>query len=663
MCATLAVGETMAKHALDHGILTSGFLLLGAGASRDAGVPTARGFLEFIRRDLEGYPAAEREPLLDAFDAVHAAMSKEHGERSGLEPFYETMDDCMDAHFLGQTCTGELKPSRALERLLYETKRLIQRHCDIRDADRAKYLGNLLRQLNSQRPYPIASFNYDTVVETACKAAGLRFAESVLGEDPSGAAIELVKVHGSISWLPAKGGGLVRNSLYGVSTLNRLGDLRSATLETPLIYPSRRKMPIHDPFMRNALRLQELLADKRRRACIAVGYSFPDQHVRAWLYEAFKARQDLKLYVVDPTPDAALDNLTRNLPTIDWAERLLVVRKGFKDAVEAGFEDQLSKAQPIYEAMSAAPRRLYPLCYEGRVSGLGAAPDGRSLYVADGDREIVVKVDAQTLKRTPFASKLKEPRGVSVTADQRVRVVQNRLLRRRWPGTRGAGSVVEFNRNGDRARQVTRPRLLELLPVVRSLLKGGPTANMWSAVPSVLRWPTDLASADDGSFYVTEARALKRIGESGTHVVAKPELAFNLHGVDLIDERSLVAVELGVGQEFCWGGVLRFDIEGEETQVVRSEAAEGMSRLTAICVVRSRDQVAVTRMLSWPHGALLVLDLPNLDRPRLLEGFDFPEKVAYLPGEDALAVSVRGGVVLVPAADLDEAKPIIPPAP
>jgi hypothetical protein len=114
-----------------------------------------------------------------------------------------------------------------------------------------------------------------------------------------------------------------------------------------------------------------------------------------------------------------------------------------------------------------------------------------------------------------------------------------------------------------------------------------------------------------------------------------------------------VGVEQGVGQAFSWGRVLRFELTPDGVLYAISSAAKGRSRLMAICYVPPLNKVIVTQTLTWPHGGLLVLDYPALDNPKFLAGFDFPQKVEYVPKRDLLAVSTLYGVELIPLTELD----------
>ncbi len=644
--------------------LNDGFLLLGAGASRDAGVPTAAEFVGRIRDHLNKLASPTRDAILEEFDRVVALLTRPGGAEPGLEPFFEAIDDCLDAHYSNAESPNGLLASRALERIHYETKRVIQEQCDVRDQKRVRYLDALLPRLKAFAPFPIVSFNYDNVVETACNRNRMSFGETVLGERVSNRDIDLIKVHGSITWLPRKDGhGLERSNQYGNAIVRQFGELRSAVLETPMIYPSRRKMPIHEPFMQNALRLQNVLREKNN--CLAVGYSFPDLHVRSWLTKAIEENPDFLLYIVGPAENnPAFANLFTNMPTVAWRQRMRIVDMKFGEAIKAGFESCLAVAKhfgpDVLRTSGSTVRRLNRrLIYRGRSSGMGASPDGGALYISDAANKELLKIDLETDAISVVATRLKDPRGVAVARDGRVFVVQNRLLRTPLLPTTGAGSVLEISPS-HRRRSLTRFQFRDLLALAKLLRKGTRWSELRGSFRSALSWPTDVAwRARDDTVFVTEARALTRVEpNSEPERICEPELAFNLHGLDVAPDGALVGVEQGIGQMFCWGRVERFEFTEAGIRISRSVAAEGLTRLMALCFVPSRRQIVVAQTLTWPLGALLTFDYPFLDNARILRGFDFPQKVEYIPYRDLLAVNTPEGVELIPVAELDHAIPL-----
>ncbi|HTD37303.1 MAG TPA: SIR2 family protein, partial [Candidatus Limnocylindrales bacterium] len=618
------------------------FMLLGAGASVDAGVPPANyRFVDRIAEHLRGLREPSGEAAVAELEAIRVFVRGRTGQDPGLEPVYECVDESLDARF--QRIEGAYPASRAVERIEYETRRVIQTVCSITDPARVEWLLPLFRRLRRFSPYPIVSLNYDNVVERICARAGLRLAESVVGEDTARCDIELVKLHGSVTWMPGPGSRMERIG-RGADVVRRLGAVRSPILETPMVYPSRRKMPLYEPFMRNAARFQQLLADRRYRQVIVVGYRFPDSHVRRWLETALRARPDLRVCLIGPDPelpDEALDNLTRNLPSIPWTERLTIVKAKFRQAIGDSprcFERAVANGQPfgprVAYGTAPATNRTPLICYTGRANGIAASVDGASLFITEPGGTSLRHVHLDTGRISTVCSGLHDPRGIAAARDGTVLVVQNAALPR-FP--RGFGNVVAVGRNGSR-RALNGPAIGDVFTILRALRAGKRGDALWSELASILRWPTEVVVLPDGSVFVTEARALTELRRGRRpDRICEPELVFNLHGLDAAATDALVAVEEGVARDSAWGRVESF-VLGTKVTVKRSTALEGLPRMMGVCFVPPRQIVVVTQCLTWPHGRLIAVDYPSLENARFVAGFDLPQKIAYVPARDQLAV-------------------------
>lgn len=649
-------------------ILARSFMLLGAGASADAGVPMSADFVARIRLHLESLPSASADTARKAFKDVCDWVESQPGRRLGLEPIFEAIEESLEDRFATPGAAG-LTPSRALERINYEIKRVIQRECFVSDPYRIKYLDPLLPELRKAAPYPIVTLNYDNVVEFACNRNRIHFGEAVLGEQTGTCDIELVKLHGSITWESVPPGSRLKRSKIPSRSVLRRGEFRSPILETPLIYPSRRKMPMNGPFQENALRLQRLLADPKRTCCIVVGYSFPDAHVRAWLEAALRSRPDLEVILVSPHPereDEVLDNLTRNLISIPWTSRLKLVQASFKAAIDGGFEHLLGLAEyfgPRSTYRSPVPDHGRVVCYKGSVGGIAASNDGDVLFMSVPSRRRVLKLDLDSLAQTWFSTRLNDPRGIAVDETGGIFVVENCLLDLGFWRSRGAGTVIEFSSEGYFRRKIIGIKFTDIWRIARRVLDRASTADFWSGVRSVLRWPTDIVVRKDEVF-VTEARSLTAIlgATRAVERICEPVLAFNLHGLDSALDGTLIGLEEGVANNLAWGRLEIFE-RASTVRALRAEVMEGLPRLMGLCFIPDRSQVVVTQNLTWPHGRLIVLDYPKLDCARFVNGFDLPLRIAYVPNRKVLAVGTSAGVELVPASILDGAKPLESPIP
>jgi hypothetical protein len=102
-----------------------------------------------------------------------------------IEQLYRTIDDALDLHFRSDPLLHApiVVASRGLERLHYEIKRCILRHCLIEEASRASYLAPLATELRgAAAPLPIVSLNYDTLVELFCQLHGVKCFDPVVDQ-------------------------------------------------------------------------------------------------------------------------------------------------------------------------------------------------------------------------------------------------------------------------------------------------------------------------------------------------------------------------------------------------------------------------------------------------------------------------------------------------
>jgi hypothetical protein len=112
-------------------VLAHSFMLFGAGASADAGVPLAKKFVGRIEEHLQSLRSPTKEAALQEFAAIRAFVENRLGAEPGLEPIFECVDDALESRF--ERVPATYPPSRAVERIHYEIKRVIQTECVVRD--------------------------------------------------------------------------------------------------------------------------------------------------------------------------------------------------------------------------------------------------------------------------------------------------------------------------------------------------------------------------------------------------------------------------------------------------------------------------------------------------------------------------------------------------
>jgi hypothetical protein len=306
-------------------------VLLGAGASADAKLPTAFGMTEAIAESIYasarairnlGDGASEDVVLADTlryvcqvlrhYDAVRGARTlaldvervfaavELLSERKALEvtPFVESWQRGADDR---DGLSEPIYPA-LMRRMLDE----LRRQLDVTGAD-VSYLEPAIVAA-TKWDVRIATLNYDRTVEVAGDTAGVRIGTGIhhwvhTGHWSWGASeIPLLKLHGSIDWawqddLPSPGR---LPSRFIEETPRPARESRPPVL----VFGLRGKLRAEGPFIAALAEFESWLASAQR--LIVVGYSFRDDHVnqivRRWTYE----RRQQELVIVDPAIPAAI---------------------------------------------------------------------------------------------------------------------------------------------------------------------------------------------------------------------------------------------------------------------------------------------------------------------------------------------------------------------
>lgn len=304
--------------------------LIGAGASVDAGMPLVAQLTKELRdrlpdvRDINGEQRAEFPDLFDALAEYEPEI------RSNYESFFEWLT------FLLQGQTGSFRKAvtfRLDQRLVDAVPYLVRsiklpiweilrsRHQCV--AYQPSYFARLGDFLPEQGRLKVFTTNYDLCIEVACRSQGIdvitgfhprtgQWSPSLFRSGASG--INLYKLHGSLNW--------------GLS--DDLEDLENRPLveryppqwdkEPELILGPGSKLQPDDPYA--ALYAEFHQAVRRAKVCVAVGYSFRDNHIEKPIRNA--SRRGMTVIDVNPSP-------------IEWNfDRYTKIPMGAKEAFEGG---------------------------------------------------------------------------------------------------------------------------------------------------------------------------------------------------------------------------------------------------------------------------------------------------------------------------------------
>jgi hypothetical protein len=329
-------------------------VLLGAGASVEAGIPATVGMTQQLveRVGRGGYRSQLSKALnyvcaaLVAHDAARGvnpsgALDVERvfaaiellAERGDLEvsPFVASWDAAVDAwdrrsrmgFFERNLATAILtKDGRGAQR---ELETLINSMTGTGTGETYKYLANemimelrtmlaghqknlgyvapLVRTARNTKPLTIASLNYDLSIEHACDDEGIVvetgidawIADRRWPRQP-GDGVRLLKLHGSIDWCWDRAENEAgQMPMYEVV---RTDSPESEQRAPVLVFGQRGKLQAEGPFLSLLAEFEAALAESDR--LIVVGYSFRDTHVNDIVRRWTRADKTRTIVLVDP---------------------------------------------------------------------------------------------------------------------------------------------------------------------------------------------------------------------------------------------------------------------------------------------------------------------------------------------------------------------------
>ena len=290
-------------------------VLLGAGASVDAGIPHSAKMVEFIQDSLE----KDWKKYKGLYDYVRSAIYYADGIMGTYDVAYNierlvvSLDELSrrEEHplypFIGAwnprltqvagpafETVGEFR-NEILEKLRREW-------IEIPNYDRASYYSGLIRfQKELNYPLRVFSLNYDLCVERAYQAEYQEYPErgfeksevrwwthQLLEEgSPADKNLYLYKLHGSIDWNREPNTGKLTYS-DSSSTIK--------VEEAALIFGTAYKLQYVDPFLFLVYQLRRWSLEAR--LILVVGYGFGDEHINSILCQALRANSEKQLFAV-----------------------------------------------------------------------------------------------------------------------------------------------------------------------------------------------------------------------------------------------------------------------------------------------------------------------------------------------------------------------------
>lgn len=312
-------------------------LLLGAGASVEAGIPDSQAMIGKLERLLKDSDEWQQFAGLYQYikSAVHYAdgldgkfggdvpfnierlvnvLSELHKrERHTLYPFV----GAWNPKLLDVAGDGFRHVQRFRSKII---ERLRKRWIALSRREDASYYTGLLR-FQKQYGYPLRVFslNYDLCVERTCGRdkvqmgfSGRRWDWRLFDEaSEDSLPVYLYKLHGSTDWRVVEGG-----SVTWSDSASTIGDD-----DVALIFASEYKLQYVDPFLFCAYELRRWTLDTAR-LIVTVGYGFGDRHINGILRQALHQGPLRRLLVVEgPQGDGANGDRVRRVCELLEVER------------------------------------------------------------------------------------------------------------------------------------------------------------------------------------------------------------------------------------------------------------------------------------------------------------------------------------------------------
>ena len=300
--------------------------LLGAGASKDAGLKTSDEMTHEVERRLKGdWKCYEK-----LYNAVKAgilygcALKGAPKVEVNIEEFVNVLTElsqCKDHTIFPFIASWNMELKETAGDNFDEIKKfrnaiiqvLVNEWVNLPDPQTASYYAGLLKfasELGSN--LRVFSLNYDVCVESACgrenvftgfshvpERKGRVWNDRMMRDDHIQAKpIRLYKLHGSVDWRE-ESGHIV--SYESPSKCDDAADYR-------LIFGTQNKLRYTDPYLVLLSEFRKSAADAKMIVC--VGYNFQDPHINTILHNAFLKKAKTKLLMVSWAHEADRDRLS-----------------------------------------------------------------------------------------------------------------------------------------------------------------------------------------------------------------------------------------------------------------------------------------------------------------------------------------------------------------
>ena len=269
----------------------SHMILLGAGASVEAKLPTAK---ELTKKLLNSFPDESQEKRVLEF--VQNRIKKNEKDVVDIEQLLNAVEDIahtLDLYTplpLSELAFAEDLP-RFSRNLVEKSKEALRDHL-LCDKDKLSYLEPLADFLKKRKKTVIVTLNYDDVIERlfekhdipysySLNVNKINFGESSSKVTPSKEGVHLVKLHGSLNWYLedwTEMGSLSASRFFiGPWRMSEEERTSNPAARPAIIFGQRNKLTAEGPFPDLFLAFRDELCKTEKLTII--GYSFRDFHV------------------------------------------------------------------------------------------------------------------------------------------------------------------------------------------------------------------------------------------------------------------------------------------------------------------------------------------------------------------------------------------------
>jgi hypothetical protein len=344
--------------------------LLGAGASKEAGLPISTMMIDNVEKLLN--TEEDWKPYKELYHCLKSSILHGFGINGeynqnllNIEILVDTMDE------LSKSIKHPIYPfvGSWIPRLAELTKNNFKMIDELRgkiisklfgwmkyeQEEKIEYFKGFLRfQEEWKHIVRIFTLNYDLCVEHSCERGKINRGIDNLthewnwknfeNEEKSEYNIILYKLHGSIDW-SREGSGLVKERK------NDIGDEEAA-----LIFGTAYKLQYLDPFLYLIYEFRRRTLDPKTATIICIGYSFGDEHINGIMGQSINDNSKRKIIVVSPTDEDKIKDKKKQIMIklgISSEDNIKIIPFGAKDFLQKKLsvqyiEEFLPKDEPPF---------------------------------------------------------------------------------------------------------------------------------------------------------------------------------------------------------------------------------------------------------------------------------------------------------------------------